>query len=31
MTPTDRLLIAGTGLAANSCSLERVPRGRCKH
>src|SRR6266446_6747710 len=30
MTPTDRLLRAGTCLAACSCPLERFPRGRCK-
>jgi len=29
MTPTDRLSGFGTGLAANSNSVERVPRGHC--
>jgi len=28
MTPTDRLFSFGPGLAANSDSVERVPRGR---
>jgi hypothetical protein len=28
MTPTDRLSRFGTGLATNSSSLERVPRGQ---
>gem|GEM_PF-4224591 len=27
MTPTDRLSSSGTGLATNSVTLERVPRG----
>src|SRR5713226_9037434 len=29
VTPTDRLSGFGTGLATNSESLERVPRGHC--
>jgi hypothetical protein len=29
MTPTDRLSDFGTGLATNSDSVERVPRGQC--
>jgi len=31
MTPTDRLSSFGTGLATNSDSGSRVPRGRCEH